>query len=93
MAGNDIPLLGRIIGLADAYDAMTTNRTYRKARPIQVAVAEIRRCAGTQFDPELADHFLRQDVQTVHRELTEFGNLPIGPRLDMNFIAGPADVI
>ena len=72
---------------------MTTNRTYRKARPIQVAIAEIRRCAGTQFDAELADFFLRQDVRAIHRELTEFGNLPIGPHLEMNFTAGPAEVI
>lgn len=92
LAGSEIPLLGRIIGLADAYDAMTTNRTYRKARPIQVAIAEIRRCAGTQFDPEIADFFLRQDLQALHRELTEFGNTPMGPHLEMNAIAA-GDII
>jgi len=78
LAGYDIPILGRIVGLADSYDAMTTNRTYRKARPVLMALSEIRRCSGTQFDPELADLLLQQDVHAMHRELTEFGNQPIG---------------
>ncbi|HSW45856.1 MAG TPA: HD domain-containing phosphohydrolase [Phycisphaerae bacterium] len=93
LAGHDIPLLGRIIGLADAYDAMTTNRTYRKARPLQIAVAEIRRWAGTQFDPELADLFLRQDILTLHQELTEFGNQSIGIRAEINLGAGLAAIV
>jgi len=51
--------MGRIICLADCFDAMTSNRTYRKALPLEVALTEIRRCAGTQFDPALAEAFLR----------------------------------
>ena len=51
--------MGRIICLADCFDAMTSNRTYRKALPLEVALSEIRRCSGTQFDPELAETFLR----------------------------------
>ena len=51
--------MGRIICLADCFDAMTSNRTYRKALPIEVAVTEIRRCAGTQFDPALAEAFVK----------------------------------
>jgi HD-GYP domain-containing protein (c-di-GMP phosphodiesterase class II) len=43
--------MGRIICLADCFDAMTSNRTYRKALPLEVALTEIRRCSGTQFDP------------------------------------------
>jgi len=54
IAGEEIPLLGRIIAIADAIDAMTTSRTYRGARPMTDAVAEITRCAGTHFDPRLA---------------------------------------
>ncbi len=90
LAGYDIPLLGRIIGLADSYDAMTTNRTYRQARPLQIALAEIRRCSGTQFDPALADLFLQQNIQSMHREVTEFGNLPIGshPAIGAGFFTG-----
>jgi hypothetical protein len=54
IGGEEIPLLGRIIAIADAIDAMTTSRTYRAARPMADAVAEIARCAGTHFDPQLA---------------------------------------
>lgn len=57
-AGKDIPRLGRIICLADCFDAMTTNRTYRAAMPIDSAIAEIRRCAGSQFDPQMSEAFL-----------------------------------
>jgi len=59
LAGENIPVMGRIICLADCFDAMTSNRTYRKGMPIEVALAEIRRCGGTQFDPALAEAFLR----------------------------------
>jgi HD-GYP domain-containing protein (c-di-GMP phosphodiesterase class II) len=58
LAGHNIPLVGRIVAIADAYDAMTSDRAYRRALPHQVAVDEISRCAGTQFDPELAEAFL-----------------------------------
>jgi putative nucleotidyltransferase with HDIG domain len=59
LSGANIPLMGRIICLADCFDAMTSNRTYRKALPLEVAVTEIRRCAGTQFDPALAEAFVK----------------------------------
>jgi len=58
LAATDIPLMGRIICLADCFDAMTSSRTYRKALPLEVALTEIRRCAGTQFDPALQRHSL-----------------------------------
>jgi len=56
--GLDIPLFGRVIGLADAFDAMSSDRTYRSALSIDQVLKEIRDCKGTQFDPELADIFL-----------------------------------
>lgn len=59
LSGPNIPQMGRIICLADCFDAMTSNRTYRKGLPLEVALAEIRRCAGTQFDPAMAEIFLR----------------------------------
>ena len=68
LAGTDIPLMGRIICLADCVDAMTSNRTYRRALPLEVALTEIRRCAGTQFDPGLAEAFLRTGADAL-REL------------------------
>jgi putative nucleotidyltransferase with HDIG domain len=59
LAGETIPIMGRILCLADCFDAMTSNRTYRKALPLEVALIEIRRCSGTQFDPRLAEAFLK----------------------------------
>ena len=64
-AGHDIPLMGRIICLADCFDAMTSNRTYRKALPLEVALTEIHRCSATQFDPALAEVFLSISVDQL----------------------------
>jgi len=68
LAGEKIPMMGRLICLADCFDAMTSNRTYRKALPLEVAMTEIRRCGGTQFDPKLTEAFLRIGVDRL-REL------------------------
>jgi putative nucleotidyltransferase with HDIG domain len=57
--GNDVPLMARIIAVADTYDAMTSDRAYRRALPHEVAVAEIERCSGSQFDPEIAMTFVK----------------------------------
>ncbi|HVM18098.1 MAG TPA: HD-GYP domain-containing protein [Gaiellaceae bacterium] len=57
-AGTDIPEGARLLALADAFDAMTSDRPYRAALPREAALREIARCAGTQFDPVLADAFL-----------------------------------
>jgi response regulator RpfG family c-di-GMP phosphodiesterase len=54
LRGTEIPLIARIIAVSDAYDAMTSNRAYRRALPEDVAVGEIERCSGAQFDPEVA---------------------------------------
>jgi putative nucleotidyltransferase with HDIG domain len=59
LSGQAIPLMGRVLCVADCFDAMTSNRTYRRALPLEVALMEIRRCSGTQFDPVLADAFLQ----------------------------------
>ena len=53
-AGEDIPIAARIIAVCDAFDAMTSDRPYRKAMSVEAACDEIRRCAGTQFDPTCA---------------------------------------
>ncbi|HEY7693064.1 MAG TPA: HD-GYP domain-containing protein [Gaiellaceae bacterium] len=57
-AGSAIPLVARILGVVDSYDAMTSDRPYRTARTSAVAAEEVDRCAGTQFDPEIAETFL-----------------------------------
>lgn len=59
LRGEQIPLPGRIIALADTYDAMTSTRPYRTALPHEVAINEIKRCSGTQFDPVLAELFVK----------------------------------
>lgn len=53
----EIPLECRILAIADAYDAMTSHRPYRKAMSSPDALAELKRCAGTQFDPRLVHIF------------------------------------
>lgn len=59
LIGASIPVLSRIIAVVDAYDAMVNDRSYRRAMTPEAAQAEIRRCAGSQFDPDLADAFLK----------------------------------
>lgn len=58
LMGENIPFYGRIVAVADAYDAMTSDRAYRKALPHDVAVGEIERCSGIQFDPKVVQVFL-----------------------------------
>ena len=59
LAGEDIPLMGRICRLADVFDALTSERPYKKAWPIDEALAEIQRAGGRDFDPRLADAFMK----------------------------------
>lgn len=59
LKGKEIPLSARILAIADAYEALTGTRPYRKARSPKEAVTELRNCAGTQFDSELVDKFIK----------------------------------
>lgn len=58
LKGEEIPIIARIIGVADAYDAMTSNRSYREVLPQSVVRGEIEKCIGTQFDPRFAQIML-----------------------------------
>ena len=58
LVGDDIPYVARIAAVADTFDAMTSKRSYRDSLPIDVVRAEIERCSGTQFDPNIAKVFL-----------------------------------
>jgi hypothetical protein len=58
LAGAEIPEFARVIAVADAFDAMTSNRSYRGARSIEEAVADLRKWSGTQFDPALVEAFI-----------------------------------
>jgi response regulator RpfG family c-di-GMP phosphodiesterase len=72
MKGNEIPIIARIISVADTYDAMTSDRSYRRSLPHEVAVAEIERCSGTQFDPDVAATFTAA-IETYRDERRDAG--------------------
>jgi HD-GYP domain-containing protein (c-di-GMP phosphodiesterase class II) len=59
LSGTDIPIEARILAVADAYEAMTSNRIYRAAMSEADARAELLRCAGTQFDERVVEAFIR----------------------------------
>jgi len=65
IAGEKIPLGARILAVADAYDAMTSDRPYRTALSSEEAVNEIRTCCGTQFDPVITNAFLNTKASDV----------------------------
>lgn len=71
LAAENIPLMGRIICLADCFDAMTSNRTYRLALPLEEALKEIAACSGTQFDPVLTKAFLGIGVERFRKLLLD----------------------
>ena len=68
LSGENIPYFARITSMADAFDAMTSKRTYRNALPLEIVKQEIEKNKGTQFDPTIADTFLSildTDYQTI----------------------------
>ncbi len=68
LEGERIPFVARLIALADSFDAMSSTRTYRPAMPRAAVLAEIAKCGGTQFDPELARAFVTLDL-TVYDQM------------------------
>ena len=91
--GKDIPLGARILNIADAFNAIVSHRPYRKARSYEEAYKELRRCAGTQFDPELVEHFI--EVVSARDESRRKGKalvsdsvkLEIGREVEKIFVA------
>lgn len=71
IAGEQIPLIARIMALADTFDAMSSTRSYRSAMPREKVLAEILRCGGTQFDPALAPEFVKLDFAEYDRMVVE----------------------
>jgi HD-GYP domain-containing protein (c-di-GMP phosphodiesterase class II)/pSer/pThr/pTyr-binding forkhead associated (FHA) protein len=76
LRGQEIPLLARIVGVADAFDAMTTDRPYRRGLPVDVVFEQIQETAGEQFDPVCARAFLRlrpriEDLLRQSRQMVE----------------------
>jgi len=68
LAGKQIPLLSRILAVADSYDAMVNDRYYRKALSQETAINEIKKGSGTQFDPEIVEIFLKVLGNTTKKE-------------------------
>jgi putative nucleotidyltransferase with HDIG domain len=79
LAGADVPLEGLIVGLADSFDAMTSDRTYRAGMSLETALAEIRKYSGVQFDPSVVEAFLSLDLEALKVEINRGGDtLPAG---------------
>ena len=75
LLGENIPEIARIIGVADSYDAMASNRSYRKALPQEVVRSEIEKGRGTQFDPEIADIMLQMIEEDTDYNMKETDSL------------------
>jgi HD-GYP domain-containing protein (c-di-GMP phosphodiesterase class II) len=68
--GEDIPLISRIIAIADAYEAMTADRPYRKAQPLSFALDQLNKYKGKQFDPKLVDLFVDKVIPFDQENIT-----------------------
>lgn len=75
LVGDQIPIGSRIIAIADAYDTITSDRIYKKARTPAAAFEELERCAGSQFDPELVRVFIKA-VQHLPQRTLEHNDIP-----------------
>jgi HD-GYP domain-containing protein (c-di-GMP phosphodiesterase class II) len=91
LTGDEIPLIGKIISLADAFDAMTSKRVYREAMSIKRALAEIEKALGTQFDKEVGEVFIKSDIRQLwniiqdgyieswdYSNFSEYGTIAVG---------------
>jgi diguanylate cyclase (GGDEF)-like protein/putative nucleotidyltransferase with HDIG domain len=96
LKGEDIPLMGRLLAVADAFSAMTTERPYRKALSWDVAMHEIRKGTGTQFDPEMARAFLaavskRQPNSSIPLQLVTDESLSLVPTIQKPLVTSAPD--
>ncbi|MDF2708087.1 MAG: hypothetical protein K0R62_3739 [Nonomuraea muscovyensis] len=100
LAGDEIPEFARIIAVADAFDSMTSDRSYRGARPVEVAVRELHKGAGTQFDPVMVTAFVKalerapwQPPRRVEPPPPEADETPIkdhdDPTMPIEVVSGP----
>jgi HD-GYP domain-containing protein (c-di-GMP phosphodiesterase class II) len=92
LKGEEIPLGARLFAIVDAFDAIVSDRPYRKGRPVEWAREEIRRCSGTQFDPKGVAAFLSisdEEWQRAKRELEESERRRGSPRLGDDLMQTP----
>ena len=85
LVGEQIPLIGKIVGLADGFDAMTSKRTYRGAKTVEQALAEIKKGLGTQFDEKVGRVFLNSDLYQLCCIILQEGPDSIGIYGSSNF--------
>jgi HD-GYP domain-containing protein (c-di-GMP phosphodiesterase class II) len=78
-AGEQIPVEARVLAVADAFDAMTSDRPYRPALSRDDALAEVERCSGSQFDPELSDAFIKL-IDVYRHEMRNRGQDSLLPK-------------
>ena len=90
LAGEEIPLGARIIAVCDAFDAMTDDRPYQPAVPLDEALAELRRCAGTQFDPTVVEVFC-EEAEAVLRDVEQTSSPPRIPGSTPMVLRVPAE--
>jgi HD superfamily phosphohydrolase YqeK len=83
LAGDEIPEFARVLAVADAFDSMTSTRSYRGARPVLEAVEELRKWSGTQFDPAFVDAF----VAAIKREGWQQPQAPMPPAEELSSVA------
>lgn len=89
LKGDKIPIQGRLLAVVDTFDAMCSDRPYRKRRETQAALKEIRDCSGTQFDPDMALIFLKAwEDKKIDPEKLKKRNLKVYPNID--FTSSPA---
>ncbi|MFG2990041.1 HD-GYP domain-containing protein [Streptomyces sp. NPDC048257] len=89
LAGEEIPVLARVVAVADAFDAMTSTRSYSRARPVPVALAELERCAGAQFDPSMVRALIEAIGRTGwHPVVTSDEDLQVLPAAASAGVAG-----
>ena len=84
LAGEDIPLHARIVSIADAFDAMTSDRSYRPRFTLIKALDEVERCKGTQFDPKLAEIFI-EAIKENKAKIEEDLNIELITRIEDKF--------
>jgi putative two-component system response regulator len=91
LAGEGIPLGARIVSIADAYDAITFGRPYRRARSHEEAAEELQRCAGSQFDPALVPLFL-DETERLASGLPPTAELPLATLIERHIPVAPRPV-
>lgn len=92
LAGEEIPLDGRVMAVADTYDAMTSDRPYRKGMPVDKAETILREGAGTQWDPRCVDAFFAC-LDDIHRIKSDYRQRPRPIRSDKKPLGGPRELV